>query len=110
MKLADETVNIQGLHPVMRLPMSVAEDIWISAGRSEGITITAAMDGIHSAPSWHYCGAAIDIRNHYFNSAVKKQTHAELKSKLTGYDVILHDTHVHIEPGNELAKQWGLLI
>ena len=109
MKLANDTVVIQGLHPVMRKAMKVADALWIANGQPEGITITSGMDGIHGANSWHYCGAAIDIRNHYWDHDKKARVHAELKKSLPEYDVILHSTHIHIEPNNTLARQYGLL-
>ena len=109
MKLANDTVVIQGLHPVMRKAMKVAEDLWVAEGRPEGITITSGMDGIHGANSWHYCGAAIDIRNKYWDKDKQIRVHAELEKALPEYDVILHSTHIHIEPNNTLARQYGLL-
>ena len=110
MKLANDTVNIKGLHPVMRKAMKVAEQLWIANGQPEGITITAGVNGIHSAGSWHYSGCAIDIRNNYWDDAKKTRVHAALKEALPMYDIILHSTHIHMEPGDKLARQYGVLI
>ena len=110
MKLANETVNIRGLHPVMRQAMKVAEKLWIDHGREEGITITAGLNGVHSAASWHYSGCAVDIRNRYWDENKRKIVHHALKMALPEYDIILHDTHVHMEPGNELARKFNLMV
>jgi len=110
MKLADQTVNIRGLHPVMRKAMKVADKLWIANGRPEGITITAALNGIHSAGSWHYSGCAVDIRNRYWDESKRKAVHMKLKAALSDYDIVLHDTHVHMEPGDALARKFGLMV
>lgn len=94
----------------MRAALAAAEKIWVKHGREEGITITAGLDGVHSAGSWHYYGCAIDIRNHYFTDEEKQTTYLELKKALSEYDIIKHATHIHIEPGNPLARKWGLLL
>ena len=110
MQLAPEyQVNIQGLHPIMRRPLKAAEKIWKAHGRPEGVTITAGLNGVHSAGSWHYCGCAVDLRNNYFNAVEKRQVFEELKAALPEYDVIGHSTHIHIEPSDSLAEKWRLI-
>ena len=94
----------------MKKPLRAAEAIWKSMGRSEGITITSGLDGTHTAHSWHYFGAAIDLRNRYFNEEDKGVVMSRLREALPGYDIVEHSTHIHIEPGNPLARQWGLLL
>ena len=109
MKVASSKVILNGLHPVMRKAMKVAEALWIEEGRPEGITVTCGLDGVHSASSWHYCGCAVDIRNKYWPDSKKASVHKELQKRLPDYDIVLHKTHVHMEPSDKLAKQWGLL-
>lgn len=117
-------------HPVMKKAMKVAERIWKAHDRAEGITVTAGKDGVHSAGSWHYYGAAGDLRTNYvdkmyweadnyhdyppeseiWSPAEKREVYDELKGALPGYDICWHDSHIHMEPGDSLAKKWGLLI
>lgn len=109
-------------HPVMKKAMKVAERIWKDNGRVEGITVTAGKDGIHSAGSWHYYGAAVDLRTGYegrsgyppesqiWSAADKAGVYDELKAALPQYDVVWHDSHIHVEPSDALAKKWGLLL
>lgn len=132
MKRAHNDVVIAS-HPVMRVPRKIVERIWKEHGRREGVTITAGENGEHSAGSWHYCGCAEDYRNNYLDNRTyfdekggvmapydstcrvwdeeeKQQIHRELVEALPGYDVVLHSTHIHIEPGDRLARQWGILL
>ena len=111
MQLAPEyNVVIQGLHPCMRLPLKKAEAIWKAHGRPEGVTITCGLNGIHSASSWHYCGCAVDLRTNYFNATERQTVYNELKKALPGYDVVWHTSHIHVEPGDDLARKWGVLL
>ena len=109
MRLKDDTVVMPD-HPVCKKALKVAERVWIENGREEGITITAGKDGVHSAGSWHYFGAAFDIRTHYWTPVKQTKVYKQLKLALPDYDVVFHDTHIHIEPGDELARKWGLLL
>ena len=110
MKLSDQNVNIEGLHPVMRKALKRAERLWKEEGREEGITITCGLNGVHSAGSWHYCGAAVDLRTRYWDEAKQVRVHAELKRRLPDYDVVFHGSHIHLEPSDKLAEAWGLMV
>jgi len=109
MKLKDGA-DIKGLHILMRKVLREAEKIWKENGISDGITITAGLDGVHSAASWHYYGLAVDLRTNYFDENKKQKVFNALKSTLPEYDIVLHSTHIHVEPGNNLAQKHGLLI
>ena len=91
------------------LASEIAERIWIENGRKEGITITAGLDGIHSAGSWHYYGLAVDLRTHYFDETRLKKVYQALKASLPDYDIVLHSTHIHVEISNQLARKHGLM-
>ena len=101
-------VIIAGLHPVMRAVLRAAESVWITHGISEGVTVTSGLDGVHSAASWHPYGLALDLRTKYFDSFVKTEVEADMREKLPGYDIVMHSTHMHVEVGNDLAKQIGV--
>ncbi len=103
-------VTLVGLHPVMREALGVVEEVWKSYGRTKGVTVTSTMDGIHSAASWHYYGCAFDIRTRYWDRPTQEKVHAKLKAKLPEYDVVLENTHIHVEPSDSLAKKWRLML
>ena len=105
---------LTGLQPVMRLPMRVSEQIWIDLGREEGVTVTEGTGGTHSAGSWHYYGFAIDLRTKYKRHGLggdlnDKKAYQLLKKALPQFDIVLHSTHIHVEIGNELAGDLGVL-
>ena len=107
-------VTLAGLHPVMRPVLREAESIWKAHGRPEGVTITEARGGTHSASSFHYYGLALDLRTRYFEFDEAVLVHKALKSALPGYDIIHHEkdgksSHIHCETGNGLAKDIGML-
>jgi hypothetical protein len=102
-------VIIQGLHLLMRPVLKIAEEIWTTAGRKEGATITSALDGVHSAGSFHPFGLALDFRTHYFSEPQKDSVGVKLKARLPFYDVVIEKTHIHIEPGNRLLARYNLL-
>jgi len=105
-----EGVTLAGIHLLMRPVLKAAENIWKAHGIAEGVTVTCARGGIHSAGSWHYYGLALDFRTRYFTEAVKVQVYADLKAALPLYDIVSHGTHIHVEPSDNLADQHGLLI
>jgi len=101
-------VDLKGLLPVMRPVLLAAERIYKELGQPEGVTITEACGGLHSAGSFHYYGGALDLRTHYFTEEKKRDAFKRLEHALPGYDVIWHETHLHIELGPALAKRAGL--
>jgi len=129
MKIAHKDVVIPD-HPVMKKAQTVAEALWKDHGREEGITITSGKNGVHGPGSWHYYGAAVDLRTRYENrqywqdgsmaeypadsrawdDGVAENAYSDLKAALPEYDVIWHNTHIHVEPGDALARKWGLLL
>ena len=104
-----EGVNLYGLEPVMRPVLKAADQIWIDHGRSEGVTVTSTVDSVHSAGSWHPYGYAVDFRTNYFTDEERLMVYTLLKQVLPRYDVVLHKTHIHVEIGDELAKELGVL-
>lgn len=94
-------VNIQGLDLKMRPALVHAERIWKQNGRNEGVTVTSALDGTHSAGSLHYYGMALDFRTRYFTRDRTTKVHYELNQALKGvsnhFQVIKEKTHIHVE-------------
>ena len=98
MQIKDGVV-LAGLDINMRPVLIEAEKIWKRYGRQEGVTVTSALDGVHSAGSLHYYGRALDFRTRYFSDEEKDAVFAELIDSLDGqkYDFVKHSTHIHIE-------------
>lgn len=94
-------VIMQGLQLCMRPALVEAERIWKQFGQDEGVTITSALDGEHSAGSLHYYGLAVDFRTRYWSPEVACKVYHQLKKRLreisTHFDVIFHKTHIHVE-------------
>ena len=99
MRVKDQSVNIWGLELCMQPVLRAAENIWRQEGRTEGVTITSARDGIHSAGSLHYYGRAVDLRTHYWAGALQRERVAQrLRGALDdSYDVVVHNSHIHCE-------------
>ena len=76
--------------------MKVAEDIYDDFGKE--LVVTSLMDGKHKKNSKHYEGKAVDLRTYYF-SDTEKELVAEILQEELGldYDVVLEDTHIHVE-------------
>lgn len=91
-------VILNGLQKEMLLAIHSCEIIWLGEGRNEGVTITSALDGVHSRQSYHYTGYAIDVRTRYFTPSQIVRCVKQL-NKLLGYpyDVVVEKTHIHIE-------------
>lgn len=89
-------VTMEGLKLEMRLVLKHANLIWKSKGHE--LVITSALDGTHSAGSYHYYGYALDLRNRYFSTLEKKEVVRKLKDALgPKYTVIGEHTHVHVQ-------------
>ena len=86
-------VDISRLKPEIRKKLKATDDIINTVGESE-LVITSTHEGTHGAGSLHYADLAIDIRRPPNAATVCDQ----LKERLgVNYDVVLEDTHIHIE-------------
>jgi len=101
----DESVKTDRLQPCMRPALKEACNIYAQFGQTE-LVITAGnedwdADGvwIHSPESLHPYGLAVDIRTRMFSKEDKLIVYKMLRDKLKplGFDVVMHDTHIHIE-------------
>ena len=107
-------VELAGLHPCMRPVLRIAEELYHENGIAEGITITSTRDGVHSAASWHPYGLAVDLRSRMFTNGAAEEMCRRLRELLPAYDVVHHagdemSHHIHIEVGNALADDLGVL-
>jgi hypothetical protein len=90
-------VKVEGLDAATMGPvLTSALTVWEGIARRP--TITSALDGTHSANSLHYKGRALDFRTRDLSEAEKQQVFERMKAQLgLDYDVVLEDTHLHIE-------------
>ena len=86
-----------GLKLPMRKVLKVADAVYKEHGKE--LVVTSALDGTHSAGSYHYYGYALDFRTRYFDSQDEKTLVArKIREKLGDkYRVILESTHLHIQ-------------
>lgn len=95
MKIKEGAV-LTGLQLEMRKVLVEADKIWKSFNKE--LVVTEGTGGAHSAGSLHYYGYAVDLRSYYFTSEEKFKVVTDLKNALGGdYDVIVHNTHIHVE-------------
>lgn len=103
-RTAGDHVNIWGLREPMRYPLREAERIWREYGYD--CVVTSGRDGKHSWGSLHYYGLAVDLRTQDHNeaqwpAAVRKEIAIYLQQALREYSkhyqVIAHDSHIHVE-------------
>jgi len=87
---------LMGLHPKMRMVLSVAEEVWQEHGQE--LVVTAGLDGEHAAGSAHYYGCAVDLRTRYFDKNAVGSVIAKLKKRLpmTYYYVVDEGDHIHV--------------
>ena len=89
-------VRITGMRPEILLAAVAAERVYAQAGFE--FTITACVDGRHSAGSLHYSGAAIDVRTRDVPADKLQKLVAQIRECLgADFDVLPEKTHVHIE-------------
>lgn len=89
-------VIMAGLQLPMQQVLIHANYLWKVAGKE--LVVTSALDGTHSAGSYHYYGYALDFRTYYFTRAKALELVQELKKLLPSqYTVIWHKTHIHVQ-------------
>ena len=89
-------VNCFGLQPEMLWALDRCVGVWEFTGQN--VTVTSARGGQHSLRSLHYAGHAVDLRHHDLNEQQKERVFNTLPGVLgKNFDVILEDTHFHIE-------------
>ena len=102
MKIKTEVI-LQGLQIEMRKVLKIADEEYKKVGQE--LVITSALDGVHSAGSYHPFGYAIDIRTNFFIEEEKQLMAERLRERLGGdYDVVVESTHIHIEYDYDRAR------
>ena len=84
-----EKVCLKAIYKIHWLYKKLGYDLWVTSG----------VDGKHSKSSFHYLGLAFDIRIREFKDDVNiHDLVADIKVALgQQFDVILHNTHIHVE-------------
>lgn len=94
----DGTVYLAGLRPEMAVAWVIIAGVFAEIRRDCVLTEAANVPGTHGRKSKHYIGAAIDIRTRHLVEQDIKQVIRLCKERLgPEFDVIRHDTHLHIE-------------
>ncbi len=86
-------VDISRLSRPVRRVLPVIEHIFRKHAKTEPV-ITSTFEGSHSPGSLHYSNDAIDLRRVTESILIKDKLVVFLGDK---FDVILEDTHIHIE-------------
>lgn len=87
LKLASDTVKIEGLKAEMYFALGVADRAFADEGQE--CIITSACDGTHLPDSKHYAGEAVDLRNKQLSDDQKTRILAKLERlERYGFDVI----------------------
>lgn len=97
-------VALLGMRPEILLAVIAAEPIWYQMGTD--LTITSCTEGVHSKGSRHYSGLAIDLRTRGLSNEQAKRA-AKLLADALGdnFDVVLEETHIHVEFDPERGGQ-----
>lgn len=90
-------VVMAGLQLPMRQALKAADILWTRHGQE--LVVTSALEGEHSAGSYHYYGYAVDLRSRYFTDMIKRDIVVRLQRDLgpKGYTVIGEASHIHIQ-------------
>jgi hypothetical protein len=95
-------VRLLGIKPELLVALQAAESLWRDEGLP-GVTITAAVDGLHSTGSEHYVGNAVDLRLHDLGAGRRDAVVAKLRDQLgADFDVLREGVgtpgdHLHVE-------------
>lgn len=94
--------KLTNLQPQIVLAVTVAEHIWWNAAQTT-LVITSVNDGKHKDDSFHYRGAAADLRIKTMPVKLRAQAVQQLRSALGAQFDVLHEgigtdnEHVHLE-------------
>lgn len=94
-----EGVTLDGLDPIMLLALFQIKRFLDYA--KIPLVVTSTTEGAHMEGSLHYVGLAIDIRHRFIPSFQRAGIANDLRTFLRSLDrrfqVILEDSHIHIE-------------
>lgn len=93
-------------HPCMRLALHHVDEVFKKHAGREAI-MTSGRDRQHSTHSFHYYGLAFDVRTNDLPDNVVHAIVEELMTLLPSFDIILEQTHLHVEVGRKLGGKLG---
>ena len=90
-------VQLLGLRPETLIGIMAAQAAYFEHGHD--LILTSVTEGTHSRGSRHYVGCAFDCRIHHLPPDGTAEAITEQLSRALGdqFDVVLEDTHLHIE-------------
>ena len=87
-------VRVLGLKPELLIAIMVADSVFLP----DELVLTSVTEGRHSSGSAHYTGMAFDARIRDVGESRAKQIARSIGKHLGGdYDVVLEETHLHVE-------------
>ena len=96
MKKLKAGVSLVGLKAPMVIADSIVTDVYSRYGYDT--IITSGTEGLHGPQSLHYVGYALDYRTRHLEKDADSMIADAIRLALTKeFDVILHDTHIHVE-------------
>ena len=92
-------VVLSGLNPTIKMALYNISYIYQEYGYE--MVVTSAREGVHKKGSLHYQGLAADIRTRHIDSNDLGDIVKDIEKYLTAIDkrfqIVLEDTHLHIE-------------
>jgi hypothetical protein len=89
--------SLAGIQLPMQRVLREVEDFMDTV--QNDVVITCTTGGVHSVGSYHYYGYAIDFRTSHLEDLDERRAFQEylIFSLPFWYDVVLHETHLHVE-------------
>lgn len=85
-----------GIRPEIAVAITVAASVF--AQHELGCIVTSVVDGKHGHGSLHYSGGACDLRTKHAPKQLIVGISRDIRIALgIDYDVVLEDTHIHVE-------------
>lgn len=97
MRLKDGVITT-GIRPEIVVALVAADGVYARNGLE--LVVTSITDGKHSLTSLHYAGSAADLRTNNIPAQKRELIAQQIRDALGSspdYDVVLEDTHIHVE-------------
>ena len=87
-------VRIAGIRPEITRALQIAAGLF--AAENLDCVVTSVVEGRHGRNSLHFVGLAVDLRRRGLSDA--KKFSSDLRKALgADFDVVLEETHIHVE-------------
>ncbi len=97
LKQGKKGVSLRGLQPEMAVVLTIVAEIYESEFEADTI-VTCGTEGRHGKASKHYTGHALDFRTRHIDEDEREKLADAVKDCLGDeFDIVLHESHLHIE-------------